>query len=252
MELNIFDKNIAFGLLPFETIYYREGKAQFLREHYLRFKRACRILKIDFEYGFLEFSSSINLYIEGTMTPEGVIKLTIYNNKLQLNHREANYKNEIYGRGLTLIISKATRDRSNILNYLKTYNYGINYIEEQRAKDKGYDNVLFLNNDNNVCETSNANIFFRSGNILFTPQLRSGILNGVMRGQVIKEVRAMGFDIKKTDIGAEEINRFEECFITNSVAGVFPVKSINNYSFDSRRLADELNKLSNFERPWHK
>ena len=74
------------------------------------------------------------------------------------------------------------KDSNNILNYFKTFNFGMNYIEDIRAKEKGYDGALFLNNMGYICETTYANIFFRKENILYTPDIRNGILNFIITG----------------------------------------------------------------------
>jgi branched-subunit amino acid aminotransferase/4-amino-4-deoxychorismate lyase len=157
----------------------------------------------------------------------------------------------MYESGLRLNLSKVVRDRENILSYFKTFNYGINYLEDLRAKNKNYEGALFLNNQGNICETSYANIFLKSENTIYTPHIRNGILNGVMRRLVIAKALEMGYEVRKTNITIRELNNFEECFITNSIAGVIPVKSINNYMFASRKFASLINKEEILKRSWN-
>jgi|GEM_PF-629431 len=252
MEWNIFDKEVAFGLLPFETIYFADEEIHFINDHYLRFKRACRVFKIKFEYSLDKFCSEIHLFIEKSGEKCGVIKLIVLNNKLNLNIREPNYSVETYRRGLNLTLSKSLKDRKNIFNYFKTFNYGVNYIENLRAKEKSYDGALFLNNEKFICETSSANIFFVNNNTIYTPDLRNGILDGVLRKNVIKEATKLGYEIKKANVKMDELVGYEECFITNSVAGVFPVAKINHYSFYSKEFSNKINNNKYFKRSWNR
>lgn len=251
MSDNIFDKEIAFGLMPFETIYFQNNKLHNIEEHYLRIKRACKIFEIKFEYSIVEFKTELYTYIKGSTEKNCAIKVVILNNKMHMNIRKPSYNMDKYKVGFRLRVSKTIRDNKNILTYFKTFNYGVNYIEDMRAKGSNYDGALFLNMEGIICETSYANIFFRSKRVLYTPKLESGILNGIMKKKVIQEARHMGYEVKKVFINSRELLGLEECFITNSVIGVFPVKSIDEYSFSNRDFALQLNEKEGFIRPWN-
>lgn len=252
MEGEIFDKKIAFGLMPFETLFFEERIPYFIKEHYLRFKRACKIFNVEFRYKLCEFSTLIHEFIRDSIEENGIVKIIMFENRLLMNFRKPDYCKEEYREGKRLKITKTIKDRENILNYFKTFNYGINYIEDLRAKEKKYGGVLFLNNLGCICETAYANIFFRKENTLYTPEIRSGILNGVMRKKVIEEAHIMGYNIVKKSMFPIEFTQYEECFITNSVAGVFPVKSINQIFFNSREFVSKINNRRLFERTWNK
>lgn len=252
MDDCIFEKENAFGLMPFETIYFQEYKPHFLMEHYKRLKRACRVFGVEFNYEYCDFEKAIIDFIQAEGEALGAIKLVCYKNKLKLKYRTPDYEKSTYLTGLRLSVAKTTKDKENIFNYFKTFNLGINYMEDTRAKKKGFHSVLFLNIQGHICETAYANIFFRSNNILYTPDIRSGILNGVMRSNVIKEAKKMGFEVKKVSIELSRIQEFSECFITNSLAGVFPVSCIENYKFEERNFLNLINKQEKYVRLWNK
>jgi 4-amino-4-deoxychorismate lyase len=262
LEDNIFNKDIAFGLTPFETIYFENKSPHFLREHYIRLKRACRALNILFSFSFENFQSIIGDFLDNQEVYSGVLKVIVLNGELHFNIRQPSYTKEKYNEGFKLILANAIRDENNILNYFKTFNYGINYIEEMRAKNKGFDGSLFVNSKKQICETNYANIFFREGKVIYTPHLLTGLLRGIMRDQVIKYAKDNGYKVEKTFIYFKDLRNFEECFITNSIAGIFPVRKIvgrhsnrdsnqfidfNNYSF-----CQQINKEKNFKRDWNK
>jgi 4-amino-4-deoxychorismate lyase len=252
LDINIFNKEIAFGLTTFDTIYFENKTPHFLYKHYSRLKRASKALKILFKYSFEEFEGEVIDFLNDQSVLDGVLKVVVLNNSLHFNIRQPSYSIEKYEEGFRLSISKVIRDERNIINYFKTFNYGINIIEDNRAKDKGYDGVVFLNSKKQVCETSYANIFFREGKTLYTPHLSSGMLKGIMRDQVIRYSRLNGFNIIKGFITLEKLSCFKECFITNSVAGIFPVKSIGDIEFTENDFCKLINKERYFIRSWNK
>jgi branched-subunit amino acid aminotransferase/4-amino-4-deoxychorismate lyase len=242
MDELLFKKEIAFGLTPFETIYFDENGPQFMREHYNRLKRAHKILGLRINVDFNSFSSSINEYINGLNENQGIIKAIWFDEKFHMNFRKSNYTEEQYNRGFRIVTSKITRDSRNILNYLKTFNYGQNYIEDTRAKNKGFDTALFLNEKGYVCETAYANIFFVKEGKVFTPHVSCGILRGVMRDKIITVLRNRGIEVIKGFIRHSDLNGFEECFITNSVIGIMPVSHIDGIVFEIRDIINRLNR----------
>lgn len=249
--MDIFSKEIAFGLTPFETIFFANGNPHFLKEHYKRLKRAAKALNILFTIDFSKFENEVMYYLISQYEKSGVLKVVVINDKLHFNIRQPSYTKEKYTSGFKLTISKVSRDENNILNYFKTFNYGINYIEDNRGKKEGYDGVVFLNSKHQVCETNYANIFFRKGKILHTPHLSCGILKGIMRDEVIKFGRTNGFVIEKSFFKLEDLRRFDECFITNSVAGVFPVSSIGEIRFSNSNFCRLINDETFFKREWN-
>jgi 4-amino-4-deoxychorismate lyase len=251
MEKLIFDKNIAFGLTAFETLYFFDYKVEYIREHYYRMKRACKVFKIEFGYNLNVFENMINRFVFDNSNGDGVLKIAAVDSGLHMKIREFGYNAEKYKEGFRLIVSKSIRDKNNIFVYFKTFNYGINYVEDTRAKNKGYDSSLHLNQDGYICETAYSNIFFVKDRTLFTPSIKNGILNGVIRSKVMKRSDAIGYKVEKADIKLDQVHEFEECFLTNSVAGVCSVSSINQIEFTNRDFVNQINSLEEFRRPWN-
>ena len=255
MEELIFDKNIAFGLTPFETLYFFDYKVEYIREHYYRMKRACRVFKIEFGYDLNAFENIISRFIfdnnNSDSNGNGVLKIVVVDNGLHMKVREYGYDAKKYKEGYRLMVSKSIRDKNNIFAYFKTFNYGINYVEDTRAKNKGFDSSLHFNQDGYICEAAYSNIFFVKDKTLYTPSIKNGILNGVIRSKVMKQSSAIGYKVEKADIKLDRVHEFEECFLTNSVAGVFSVSSIDKFQFTSREFVNQTNNLEEFRRPWN-
>ncbi|MEG2892901.1 MAG: aminotransferase class IV [Clostridium sp.] len=246
--MDLFKPEIAFGLTPFETIYFNNKKPERLKKHYYRLLRASRVLNVLYKESFKEFEKCILEYLESVDIQEGVLKAILINDKLEFTTRETGYTKEKFKKGMSLTISKGIRNPKNILIYFKNLNYGENVIEDRRSKARGFDGCIFKNTNGYICETSYANIFFRKGNELYTPHLSCGILKGVMRDDIICFARENGYTISKCFLTEGDIATMDECFISNSVCGPFPVSSINNIDYNSRRFVDSIISSGKFNR----
>jgi branched-subunit amino acid aminotransferase/4-amino-4-deoxychorismate lyase len=227
--IDLFDRGVAFGLTPFETLLAYNGEVFFLDEHYKRLKRSLKILGIDNNLTFKKFKEEVFNSIKGVNNPI-VIKAIYINNKLHIKLRTSSYTKEHYDKGIKLAISKDRRPKS-ILNYIKTFNYGQNYLEDLRAKNKGYDSCIFLDHRGFISEAAYGNLFFIKDSVVYTPSITCSVLPGIIRKKLIDHFKSKGIEVVKTKITLDELKNFDSAFFTNSVAGVLPISKIGNTSF---------------------
>ncbi|WDC84435.1 hypothetical protein PL321_01030 [Caloramator sp. mosi_1] len=90
---------------------------------------------------FVKFKNDIYDSIKGVNHPI-VIKVIFIDGEIKISLRHPSYTKEHYENGLRLCISKERKAKS-ILNHIKTFNYGQNYIEDLRAKIKDMIPVYF-------------------------------------------------------------------------------------------------------------
>jgi 4-amino-4-deoxychorismate lyase len=76
-----------------------------------------------------------------------------------------------------------------------------------------------------VCGTM-SNLFLRTGSALMTPKLDRCGVAGVMRRWVLETAGALKLRVRETRIRWEDLRRVDEVFMTNAVAGVVPLGSI--------------------------
>jgi branched-chain amino acid aminotransferase len=115
------------------------------------------------------------------------------------------------------------------------------------ANENDLDNCLLLNNDKNVVEALNGNLFMLMGNKLITPPLEEGCLNGVIRKQLLQLARKMEeIEVIEEIISPFDLQKADELFITNIFIGIQPITKYRKkeYKVDlSKRLIDSLNLL---------
>lgn len=237
-------------IVPFETLYFDKDSIKFIRDHFLRFKRSFWILGRKFDLDFEQFEAELYKFIANSLKEYGGLRTFYINNRLYVEDKEIRYNRDLFKKGFELRVAKARKDKHNILNYIKTNNIAVNLIEEKWARKNGFDSCLFLNQEGFVCEVAFANIFFRKDKTIYTPHIFCGILPGIVRKHVIRVSENMGFKVEKGYFTFDDIKKMDECFITSSIAGVFPVLRIEEVEFQSRAFLEELLSCKDFTRPW--
>jgi para-aminobenzoate synthetase / 4-amino-4-deoxychorismate lyase len=90
---------------------------------------------------------------------------------------------------------------------------------------------LVLDVGEEVLEASRANVFAVEGDSLVTPPTDGRILPGVARAAVIASARSLGIEVREESLGADRLLAAPEAFLTGSVRGIEPVRSVSGTSF---------------------
>lgn len=109
--------------------------------------------------------------------------------------------------------------------------YMICTMAKHRAADRGYGDALMLDWRGRVAESTGANIFFLKDGDLHTP-VPDCFLDGITRRTVMGLAERRGIKIIERAIWPEELETFEQCFLTGTAAEVTPVSEIGPWSFE--------------------
>ncbi|HEV7251798.1 MAG TPA: branched-chain amino acid aminotransferase [Mesorhizobium sp.] len=108
--------------------------------------------------------------------------------------------------------------------------YMICTISKHAAEAKGYADAMMLDWRGRVAEATGANIFFVKDGVIHTPD-PDCFLDGITRRTVIGLARRRGYEVVERAIMPEELDGFEECFLTGTAAEVTPVSEIGPHRF---------------------
>ena len=134
------------------------------------------------------------------------------------------------------------RNATSPTSRLKTLAYLDNVMARRDALAAGADEALMLNAEDEVCGGAAANLFWIAGGRLFTPALACGVLDGVMRGQVLAAAAGLGVDVVEARAGVESLAEAEGVFLTNSLIGLRPVSAIDGRAISGHALIDRLDQ----------
>jgi branched-chain amino acid aminotransferase len=99
--------------------------------------------------------------------------------------------------------------------------YMICTMARQAAEVRGYDDALMFDWRGKVAEATGANVFFFREGALHTPT-PDCFLDGITRRTVMSLAERRGVEVVERTIWPEELESFEQCFLTGSAAEVTP------------------------------
>jgi branched-chain amino acid aminotransferase len=117
--------------------------------------------------------------------------------------------------------------------------YMICTLSKHAAEKKGYADALMLDWRGQVAEATGANVFFVKDGVIHTP-LPDCFLDGITRRTVVELARRRGYEIVERAIMPEEMEGFEQCFLTGTAAEVTPVSEIGPYRFSVGEITTNL------------
>ena len=119
--------------------------------------------------------------------------------------------------------------------------YMICTLARHQAQAMGYNDALMFDWRGQVAEATGANAFFVRDGKLHTPT-PDCFLDGITRRTVMDLARRRGIEVVERAIWPEELESFEQFFLTGSAAEVTPVKSAGPWSFEVGDLTMQLRK----------
>lgn len=117
--------------------------------------------------------------------------------------------------------------------------YMICTMSKQAAEAKGCSDALMMDYRGYVAEATGANVFFVKDGEIHTP-MPDCFLNGITRQTVVAMLRDRGLVVHERHIMPEELESFEQCWLTGTAAEVTPVGQIGPYSFEVGALTREV------------
>ena len=235
------DEGFLFGMGVFETIAVEQGRPLLLEQHLNRMQGSADFLKLGScaERGLTK--EKIAEYLstqEMSVKMHGALKIVMSAENTFFQMRKNPYMDEIYSRGFMTDLSKVRRNETSQLVYHKTLNYGDCILEKRAAAAAGINEKIFINTKGQISEGTVCNVFFVRKNMIYTPQLSCGLLPGILREYIMER-----FQVTETIIYPDELMYYEECFVTNSLMGVMPVRQLGNICFPHRAKADEVREV---------
>jgi para-aminobenzoate synthetase/4-amino-4-deoxychorismate lyase len=111
-------------------------------------------------------------------------------------------------------ISEKRVDSANIYLYHKTTNRTLYDSEYRKFVQKGYFDVIFLNEKDEITEGAVSNVIIKSNNRYSTPPISSGLLDGTYRQYLIKEGQK---EVKQQVLYKRDLINSDEIYLANSV-----------------------------------
>ncbi len=234
-EANIvFDTDgVLFGWGMFETMRIYQGNIFLLQEHLTRLVKSCSLFDIPFTLSNEKIVEELRRYIQEVKIQNSVLRITVIKKDNMLSTlffsiRPILYVKQDYLRGFSALVMEQKRNRSSLLTYHKTTSYLENKYSHDIARKKGYQECLFLNDQNEITEGSMSNVFFIKNKVLYTPSVSCGLLPGITRNYICNTIASsLHIPVREGHFMLNDIFEAQECFLTNSVMQIMPLIRID-------------------------
>ena len=233
------DRGLHYGDGLFETIEVIHNKSVFLAQHLARLKAGCQILKIPFpdEALLLDEITQVSKDVH-----HGVVKLMLTRGSGGRGYRQPDsiqvtrlvalypfpdYPESYKMQGIKARFCKLRLGLNPVLAGLKHNNR----LEQVLARSEWSDEFqegLMLNLNEHVIEGTMSNLFVVKNQITYTPEIKISGIKGVMRQLIIDIAGHNNIAVQEGQLTSEFVLAADEIFLTNSVLGIWPVKSLEN------------------------
>jgi branched-chain amino acid aminotransferase len=268
IENNVF-KNRAFlyGDAVFETIKVVNNHILFSENHYFRLMAAMRVMRMEIPMNFtLEYFETqiFETLKSNKILTAARVRVTVFregdgfylpnNNNVSFVVTAQKLENSLYAfdkNHYEVDLFKDFHISKHLLSTLKTTNKAVNILGSIYANENGLDNCLLINEDKNIVEALQGNIFMVNQNTIVTPPISEGCLNGIMRKQLIALLKKDSiYTFIEAVISPFDIQKADEIFISNVVKGIQPITKYRKKNFSTNcalylttQLNTEISKL---------
>ena len=260
--LNEENRGLRYGDALFETIRVVNNKIYFWESHYLRLMASMRILRMEIPMNFtMEFLQDEikNSIAENNQQDKAVrVRITVFRNNGGLytpldNNVSYIIETKVLDNPFYILedapyeveLFKDHYVNAGLLSTLKSNNKALHVLAGIYAKENDYNNCLLVNEKKNVIEATNGNIFLVKGNVVKTPPITEGCLNGVLRKQLIEIIsKTDDLELNEAEISPFEIQKADELFITNVISGIISVTKYRKKTFTNSTAKQLVGKLN--------
>jgi branched-chain amino acid aminotransferase len=238
---------LNYGTGVFEGIraYWNERRGALqvlkLREHYERFEKSCRMLRIDLPHTVDELCEvTLEILRRNAPREDTYIRPLAYKSaasvgvKLTVEEELSIFTvpmgNYVELTGLRCCVSswRRTPDTAIPARGKLTGSYINTALAVDEAQRAGYDDAIFLTQDGHVSEASAANIFLLRKGGLITPPVTADILEGITRDAVMELAeKELGMPVILRDVDRTELYAADEVFLTGTGYQIAPVVEID-------------------------
>ncbi|MCL4156084.1 UNVERIFIED_CONTAM: hypothetical protein GTU68_037930 [Idotea baltica] len=255
--VDILDRSFQYGDGCFTTMLVQEGQVQHFYDHQCRVDeclKALRIPTLDWDVVSLWIDNALQHIQEAGIklhvsrgaggrgySTKNIAKPTITISTFDFPSHYSAWQDS----GVELGICQQALGLSPLLAGHKHNNRLEQILMKDEMDQADEADGVVLDISGNVIETTMANLFWRKGQMIYTPQLTQSGVAGVMRKQVLTALNQAELSVTISDYCLSQLMQADEIFMTNSILGVAPVTRISDTQFNigtvTRSLQGQLN-----------
>ena len=239
-DISVANRGFNYGDGVFTTAKISAGQIEFLVEHMQRLVFSCQVLSIDFSQHnevvkqVIELAKSyqnavFKIVVCAGAGGRGYSRADVVNSDVIFSiHDVPNHYKLWQSQGIALGRSPLQLGLNPLLKGLKHLNRLEQVLIRSELDQRLEDDVVVSDINNQVIETSTANIFWQKDGKLFTPDLKNSGIYGIARQQLL----GLFPDTQIVHADTALLEQVNAMFICNSIMGIVPVNSYQGRALD--------------------
>jgi len=232
----------------FSTLRVHQGVLFAWERHFARMAKDAKLLRIPFPENPEELRLPLESLIQANEAEESTLRVIVLRNRggmwegpgIEQPYDLIAFTTELkdWGSSVRLGIKEQARHAASPYAGTKMLSWSFNLTMYEEAHERGFDEVVLLNEHGEVSELTSANLFAVFGAEVRTPPLRSsGCLPGITRALLLEEIRVPGITIREATLRPQDLEAADGLFITSSTRDLLPVAQIEGLRI---RLGDAV------------
>ena len=262
--ISFSNRAFRYGDSLFESIRFTNGKIMFLADHVKRMKLSMTTLRMNVpaEYTTANIEQQIfHLLEHNSIKKEARIRLTVFRNEGGFYTPETNDISfliesvpiettgyELNKKGLWVDIYAEIKKQINKTANLKTGSALLYVMAGITKTSLKLDDCLLVNENGQIIESINSNIFVIKNGTLYTSPIADGCIDGVMRKQILEIAAQNKILVFEQHLTVHTLTDSDEIFLTNAINGIQWVGQFKNKFYTNQKavfFTEKLNELVN-------
>lgn len=220
----------------FSTIRVAEGVLFEYERHWARMRRDAERMRVPFPAEPDYIQSRLLQLVEANGVGDGTLRVVVVRNRggvfegpdLTRDFDLIAFTADLaaWGESVRLGLKPQARHGQNEFAGAKIMSWAQNLTWYEEAHERGFDEMVLLNERGEVSECTSANIFMVNGDRVLTPPLSSGCLPGVTRDLLLEAIRVDGITVAEQTLLPEDLEEADEVFITSTTRDLLQVRLV--------------------------
>ena len=224
----------------FTTLRIVDGEAFAFERHWRRLEKDAAIIRMPMPYAGPRVRVNLQEVIRANGVTEGCARIyLVYNQVGFWRSEEAMPQVDLiiytaplptYREPVRLAVREHGRHAASPLAGVKTISWLTNVWSVAEAQKEGFDETILLNERGEVAECTAANVYLVKGDLILTPPLSSGCLEGVTRAVLFEIAGEAGVNVKEQVLRPEDLFEADELFISSTNRNVIGVGEVAGHT----------------------
>ena len=241
--MSVFDHGFLFGDSVYEVVRTRRGVPVTMAEHLARLRASAERIYMELPWTDADIGARTAELLRAADNPESYLRIVATRGVGEISLLPDTCRDplllliakplpvppaSVMKDGIAVaLVGRPRNDRRALDPGAKTGNYLNNALALIEARRTGAEDAILLNPEGLLAEGTTSNVFLVRGGRVLTPTLDSGILSGITRALLLREMTAAGIGVEEARLPEEALRGADEVFLTSTVRGVAPVTRVD-------------------------